>query len=145
MSMSITAIHGRQILDSRGNPTVEVDVELEDGILSRSFALEPPGEAAWSVLALLRSLTPSQRGAPRAPLPAGEARRAPPPEARRRAARVPRAGPTLREARGALPVELAAGVHVHVNVQGNAAPVSFSVQASPHVAPLPGWLRPSPY
>ena len=27
----IIAIAGRQILDSRGNPTVEVDVELNDG------------------------------------------------------------------------------------------------------------------
>ena len=30
MSM-IVDIHGRQILDSRGNPTVEVDVTLADG------------------------------------------------------------------------------------------------------------------
>ncbi|MGD9635816.1 MAG: hypothetical protein AB7U97_21215, partial [Pirellulales bacterium] len=30
MSM-IVDIHGRQILDSRGNPTVEVDVTLDDG------------------------------------------------------------------------------------------------------------------
>src|SRR5207344_1622936 len=30
MSM-IVEIHGRQILDSRGNPTVEVDVTLDDG------------------------------------------------------------------------------------------------------------------
>ena len=28
---AIIDIHGRQILDSRGNPTVEVDVLLEDG------------------------------------------------------------------------------------------------------------------
>ena len=28
---TISRIHGRQILDSRGNPTVEVEVELEDG------------------------------------------------------------------------------------------------------------------
>ena len=27
----ITAVHARQILDSRGNPTVEVEVLLEDG------------------------------------------------------------------------------------------------------------------
>lgn len=31
----ITAVHGRQILDSRGNPTVEVDVTLQDGSLGR--------------------------------------------------------------------------------------------------------------
>jgi enolase len=36
MSMSITAVHGRQILDSRGNPTVEVDIEVEDGTIGRA-------------------------------------------------------------------------------------------------------------
>ena len=29
---AIVDIHARQILDSRGHPTVEVDVTLEDGI-----------------------------------------------------------------------------------------------------------------
>lgn len=33
---SIIDIHGRQILDSRGNPTVEVDVLLEDGSFGRA-------------------------------------------------------------------------------------------------------------
>jgi len=36
MSLPITAVHARQILDSRGNPTVEVDVELEDGTIGRA-------------------------------------------------------------------------------------------------------------
>ncbi|MFQ5731643.1 MAG: phosphopyruvate hydratase, partial [Planctomycetaceae bacterium] len=36
MSMPIAAVHARQILDSRGNPTVEVDVELEDGSVGRA-------------------------------------------------------------------------------------------------------------
>jgi len=36
MSVSIEFIQGRQILDSRGNPTVEVDVVLEDGTLGRA-------------------------------------------------------------------------------------------------------------
>jgi len=36
MSLLISAIHAREILDSRGNPTVEVDVELEDGIVGRA-------------------------------------------------------------------------------------------------------------
>src|SRR5690606_2256774 len=36
MSMSITAVHGRQILDSRGNPTVEVDIEGEAGTIGRA-------------------------------------------------------------------------------------------------------------
>ncbi|HLP41647.1 MAG TPA: phosphopyruvate hydratase [Fibrobacteria bacterium] len=33
---AIKAVKGRQILDSRGNPTVEVDVVLENGILGRA-------------------------------------------------------------------------------------------------------------
>src|ERR1700761_578710 len=36
MSLSIEFIQGRQILDSRGNPTVEVDVMLEDGTVGRA-------------------------------------------------------------------------------------------------------------
>src|SRR5258708_39963691 len=36
MSVSIEYIQGRQILDSRGNPTVEVDVILEDGTVGRA-------------------------------------------------------------------------------------------------------------
>ena len=32
----ITQIHAREILDSRGNPTVEVDVTLEDGTMGRA-------------------------------------------------------------------------------------------------------------
>ena len=34
--MRIVDIHGREIIDSRGNPTVEADVELEDGTLGRA-------------------------------------------------------------------------------------------------------------
>jgi enolase 1/2/3 len=33
---SIASVHGRQVLDSRGNPTVEVDVRLESGALGRA-------------------------------------------------------------------------------------------------------------
>ena len=36
MSNKIQTIKGRQILDSRGNPTVEVDVILENGVLGRA-------------------------------------------------------------------------------------------------------------
>src|SRR5271168_206849 len=36
MSTKIVAVHGRQILDSRGNPTVEADVRLEGGIVGRA-------------------------------------------------------------------------------------------------------------
>lgn len=34
--MKIKSIHARQILDSRGNPTVECDVELENGVIGRA-------------------------------------------------------------------------------------------------------------
>ncbi len=44
--MKITQIRGRQILDSRGNPTVEVDVVLEDGTLGR--AAVPSGASTGS-------------------------------------------------------------------------------------------------
>src|SRR5438105_11202593 len=33
---AIVDVHARQILDSRGNPTVEVDVTLEDGSMGRA-------------------------------------------------------------------------------------------------------------
>jgi len=32
----IASIHARQILDSRGNPTIEVDVLTENGVLGRA-------------------------------------------------------------------------------------------------------------
>src|SRR5262245_42618446 len=34
--MKITRVHGREILDSRGNPTVEVDITLSDGAFGRA-------------------------------------------------------------------------------------------------------------
>jgi enolase len=34
--VKIARVHGREILDSRGNPTVEVDVELANGVLGRA-------------------------------------------------------------------------------------------------------------
>ena len=36
MSTKIARVHGRQIIDSRGNPTVEADVILEGGALGRA-------------------------------------------------------------------------------------------------------------
>ena len=32
----IESVHARQILDSRGNPTIEVDVVTENGVLGRA-------------------------------------------------------------------------------------------------------------
>src|SRR5438874_11990333 len=34
--MDIQSIHGREILDSRGNPTIEVEVILEDGAVGQA-------------------------------------------------------------------------------------------------------------
>lgn len=36
MDTTIIAVHGREVLDSRGNPTVEVEVLLEDGAFGRA-------------------------------------------------------------------------------------------------------------
>ncbi len=36
MSFDIDIVHGRQVLDSRGNPTVEVEVHLADGSMGRA-------------------------------------------------------------------------------------------------------------
>jgi enolase len=36
MSTKIASVHGREILDSRGNPTVEADVRLDSGALGRA-------------------------------------------------------------------------------------------------------------
>ncbi len=46
----IISIHAREILDSRGNPTVEVDVELENGAFGR--AAVPSGASTGSLEAL---------------------------------------------------------------------------------------------
>jgi len=42
MYTKIDQIIGRQVLDSRGNPTVEVDVQLVDGSFGR--AIVPSGQ-----------------------------------------------------------------------------------------------------
>lgn len=36
INMKIKSIKGREILDSRGNPTVEVEVRLESGVVGRA-------------------------------------------------------------------------------------------------------------
>ena len=46
----IINIHAREIIDSRGNPTVEVDVELEDGAFGR--AAVPSGASTGSLEAI---------------------------------------------------------------------------------------------
>ena len=48
MLFSIESVHARQVLDSRGNPTVEVDVVLESGASGRAAGPSGagPGEHA---------------------------------------------------------------------------------------------------
>ncbi len=48
--MPITDVHGREILDSRGNPTVEVEVTLENGVAGRASV--PSGASTGSFEAL---------------------------------------------------------------------------------------------
>jgi enolase len=50
MSFSIEAIHGREILDSRGNPTLEVEVLLSGGVAARAGV--PSGASTGSREAL---------------------------------------------------------------------------------------------
>jgi enolase len=47
---TIRSLHAREIIDSRGNPTVEVDVTLENGIMGR--AAVPSGASTGSLEAL---------------------------------------------------------------------------------------------
>ena len=57
----ITAIHAREILDSRGNPTLEVDVELKSGAFGR--AAVPSGASTGAREAIeLRDGDPSRYG-----------------------------------------------------------------------------------
>ena len=58
--MKIAEIKGREILDSRGNPTVEVDVILESGIMGRASV--PSGASTgnmrlWNYVMATRPVT----------------------------------------------------------------------------------------
>jgi enolase len=57
--MKPTRIHAREILDSRGNPTVEVDVTLDDGAFGR--AAVPSGRATAAKGFARRSPTSTAR------------------------------------------------------------------------------------
>ena len=57
--MKIEKITGREILDSRGNPTVEVDILLESGVMGRASV--PSGASTgenelWSCVMAIRSV-----------------------------------------------------------------------------------------
>src|SRR6266700_3974235 len=59
--MKITKVHAREILDSRGNPTIEVDVTLDGNVLGR--AAVPSGASTGEREALeLRDGDPSRYG-----------------------------------------------------------------------------------
>ena len=49
---SIEAVHARQILDSRGNPTLEVEVALDDGSLGRAAAPSGASTGAFEAVEL---------------------------------------------------------------------------------------------
>ena len=49
---SIEAVHARQILDSRGNPTLEVEVDLDDGSLGRAAAPSGASTGAFEAVEL---------------------------------------------------------------------------------------------
>ena len=51
MSMIID-VYGREVLDSRGNPTVEVEVVLESGAVGR--AMVPSGASTGAFEAVIR-------------------------------------------------------------------------------------------
>jgi enolase len=52
MKTAITYVHAREILDSRGNPTVEVDVRLEGGASSRAAIPSGASTGAYEALEL---------------------------------------------------------------------------------------------
>ncbi len=61
MTYPIQSIHGREIIDSRGNPTVEADVTLENGVTAS--AAVPSGASTGQFEALeLRDKTPERYG-----------------------------------------------------------------------------------
>jgi enolase len=49
---SIEAVHARQVLDSRGNPTVEVEVVLDDGALGRAIVPSGASTGAFEAVEL---------------------------------------------------------------------------------------------
>ena len=63
----IEDVQARQILDSRGNPTLEVDVKLSDGSVGR--AAVPSGASTGKYEACLLYTSPSPRDRTRSRMP----------------------------------------------------------------------------
>src|ERR1700732_4570519 len=52
MSTKITRVHARQVIDSRGNPTVEADVTLTSGVAGRAAVPSGASTGAYEALEL---------------------------------------------------------------------------------------------
>src|SRR6187200_1885569 len=50
--IAIEHVHAREILDSRGNPTIEVEVALEDGTVSRAAVPSGASTGAFEAVEL---------------------------------------------------------------------------------------------
>ena len=66
---TIASIHARQILDSRGNPTVEADLTLADG--ARGRAAVPSPRSCSVRLRLWNTSTPTRRPSEKLEAPTG--------------------------------------------------------------------------
>jgi len=52
METNIKKVHAREVLDSRGNPTVEVEVELESGVIERAIVPSGASTGAFEAVEL---------------------------------------------------------------------------------------------
>ena len=67
--MKIVSVHGRQILDSRGNPTVEVEVGLDSGAVGRAAVPSGASTGRFEVLVMCTCTPSSPSLVARAPEP----------------------------------------------------------------------------
>lgn len=56
--LNITEVRGREILDSRGNPTVEADVILEDGTVGTGMSPSGASTGEFEALKVVMRLIP---------------------------------------------------------------------------------------
>ena len=66
---SIEVVYGRQVLDSRGNPTVEVDVVLDTGASGRAIVPSGASTGMFEAVELRDGGTPGAARAWRRPWP----------------------------------------------------------------------------
>ena len=60
----IINVKGRQVFDSRGNPTVEAEVYLDNGISSKAPVDAPDGDIAVAEISLSKKTSASTVGFP---------------------------------------------------------------------------------